>query len=134
MSGSNTRNSRDAADTVSAHLADIQAIAGLLDDHRAEDTIALDVRETCSFADYFVIATVNSQGHLRGLLVRLDELFARRGIVPFHPRRRNEETGWVLIDLGYAVVHLMTAQMREFYELEKLWFGAETVFRASGRL
>ena len=118
-------------DAMSDNLEDIIAVSQLLDDHRAEDTIALDVHETCGFADYFVITTVNSQGHLRGLLVRLAELFSERDIVPFHPRRRSEETGWVLIDLGYAVIHLMTSEMQEFYELEKLWFGAKAVFEAS---
>lgn len=108
----------------------VVAIARLLDDHRAEDTVALDVRGVCSFADYFVIATVTSQGHLRGLITRLDELFRERDITPLRPRRRTEDAGWVLIDLGFAVVHLMTAAMREFYELERLWFGATPVFTA----
>ena len=108
-----------------------QAIAQLLDGHRAANTVALDVRETCSFADYFVIATVTSRGHLRGLIMRLDELFRERDIIPFRPRRRSAEAGWVLVDLGFVVVHLMTAEMREFYELERLWFGAKEVFSAS---
>ena len=108
-----------------------QAIAQLLEDHQATNTVALDVGETCSFADYFVIATVTSQGHLRGLITRLDELFREHDITPLRPRRRSAEAGWVLIDLGFTVVHLMTAEMREFYELERLWFGAEEVFPAS---
>ncbi len=108
----------------------IQAIAQLLDDHRATNTVALDMREICSFADYFVIATVTSQGHLRGLIMLLDELFRDHDIIPLRPRRRSAEAGWVLIDLGFIVVHLMTAEMREFYELERLWFGAERVFPA----
>ena len=116
---------------MSDNLDDILAVSQLLDDHRAEDTVALDVRETCAFTDYFVIATVNSQGHLRGLLMRLSEFFRERDITPFHPRRRGAETGWVLIDLGYALVHLMTSEMREFYELEKLWFGAKSVYEAT---
>ena len=109
----------------------VEEIATLLDDHRAANTIALDVREQCSFADYFVVATVTSQGHLRGLISRLDELFRERDIRPLHPRRRSEEAGWVLIDLGFAVVHLMTREMREFYELERLWFGASRVYSSS---
>jgi len=112
-------------------LDDVMAIARLVDDARARDTVALDVRESCSFADYFVIATVNSQGHLRGLIPQLDDLFRERDIVPLHPRKRNSEMGWVLIDLGYAVVHLMTDELREFYELERLWFGSERIYSAS---
>jgi ribosome-associated protein len=110
---------------------DVRAVAQLLDDAKCRDTVALDVRESCSFADYFVIATVNSQGHLRGLIDQLDELFRDRSLVPIHPRKRSTEIGWVLLDLGFAVIHLMTEELRNFYELERLWFGAATVYSAS---
>ena len=115
-------------DTSDKAVQNTRDIAQLLDDHRAIGTVALDVREICTFADFFVIATVTSQGHLRGLITRLDELFDDHGIVPLNPLRRSSEAGWVLIDLGYAVIHLMTEEMREFYELERLWFGATRVF------
>lgn len=107
---------------------DALAIARLLDDAKAESTVVLDVADTCGFADFMVIATSLSQGHLRGLLVQLDSLFIERGIEPLHPRRRDSEFGWVLVDLGFAVVHLMSKELREFYELERLWFGATTIF------
>jgi len=119
-----------AATSADAYLEHSLKIAELLDGHKAQQTVVLDVSEICSFADFLVISTVTSQGHLRGLLVRLDELFSERDIIPLHPRRRSEEAGWVLIDLGFAVVHLMTREMRDFYELESLWFGARTVFEA----
>jgi ribosome-associated protein len=106
-------------------------VAELLDDAQARDTIALDVTGSCGFADYFVITTVNSQGHLRGLIVQLDELFRELDLEPLHPRKRDTEIGWVLIDLGFAVVHLMTEELREFYELERLWFGSETIYSSS---
>lgn len=103
-------------------------ISTLLADARAKDTVALDVHEMSGFADFFVIATVTSQGHQRGLVLQLDELFRERGIEPIHPRRRNSEVGWVLIDLGFVIVHLMNEEMREFYELERLWFGAKEIY------
>lgn len=112
----------------SNNLEAASRIASLLDDHRGGDTVALDVHEICSFADYLILTTVNSQGHLRGLITRLDGLFDELGVVPLRPRRRSEDAGWVLIDLGFAVIHLMTQEMRDFYELERLWFGAPTVF------
>ncbi len=106
-------------------------VAALLDDAQARETIALDVRASCGFADYFVIATVNSQGHLRGLIVQLDELFDELGTAPLRPRRRDSDIGWVLIDLGFAVIHLMTEEMRAFYELERLWFAADEIYSSA---
>lgn len=105
----------------------VVAVARLLTDANASETIALDVHEMSGFADFFVIATVSSQGHQRGLILQLDELFRERDIEPLHPRRRNSEVGWVLIDLGFLVIHLMSEEMRSFYELERLWFGARQV-------
>ncbi len=106
-------------------------VGTMLDDANARDTVVLDVQESCGFADYFVITTVNSQGHLRGLIVALDELFNELGLEPVHPRRRNSEIGWVLIDLGFVVIHLMSEEMRSFYELERLWFAAEVIYSPS---
>jgi len=106
-------------------------VAKLLDDAQARETLALDVSENCGFADFFVIATVNSQGHLRGLILQLDDLFRQLDIEPLHPRRRNTDIGWVLIDLGFAVIHLMTEELRGFYELERLWFGSKELYSSS---
>lgn len=113
------------------HRRQIERIATLLDDAQGRDTIALDVTGTCGFADYFVVTTVNSQGHLRGLIVQLDELFSELQLEPLHPRKRDTEIGWVLIDLGFGVVHLMTEELREFYELERLWFGSKRIYSSS---
>lgn len=113
------------------HREQVVRIAELLDDAQGRDTIALDVGETCGFADYFIVTTVNSQGHLRGLILQLDELFNDLDLQPLHPRKRDSEIGWVLIDLGFAVVHLMTDDLREFYELERLWFGATRIYSSS---
>ncbi|MFW5685789.1 MAG: ribosome silencing factor [Spirochaetota bacterium] len=113
------------------HQDHVVRIAQLLSDAQGRETIALDVSGTCGFSDYFVITTVNSQGHLRGLIVQLDELFRELDLRPFHPRKRDTEIGWVLIDLGFAVIHLMTEELREFYELERLWFGSETLYSSS---
>ncbi len=113
------------------HRLVVIRIATLLDEAQGRDTVALDVSDSCGFADFFVVSTVNSQGHLRGLILQLDELFRELEIEPLHPRRRNAEVGWVLIDLGFAVIHLMTEQMREFYELERLWFGSDEIYSSA---
>lgn len=113
------------------HRTQVLEVARLLDDAQARDPVALDVTGSCGFADYFVIATVNSQGHLRGLILQLDELFRSLELEPLHPRKRDTEIGWVLIDVGFVVIHLMTEELREFYDLERLWFGANEIYSAS---
>ena len=97
-------------------------IARLLEDHRGEDIRALYVGEMSSWTDYFVIATVRSSAHLRGLLRSLEEYFSENSIVSLTPRKTSRtDEGWVLIDCGSFVIHLMDRQHRDFYELEKLW-------------
>jgi ribosome-associated protein len=104
------------------------AIAQTLDDHQARDVLVIDIGDKCSFTDYFVIATVNSMGHLRGLIDRLEAPFAQHDVEPLRKPRRVQESGWTLIDCGTIVVHLMDEEMRKFYELEDLWFTGTVIF------
>lgn len=118
----------DMSDNEAKRQADVLAVAEVLDDAQAIDTIALDVSQTCGFAEYFVVATANSQGHLRGLIDQLNDLFFQRQIEPMRKLKRDTEIGWVLVDLGFAVIHLMSREMRDFYELERLWFGSQRLY------
>lgn len=124
MEQSSGRNNESTA----ARRESVVAIAHSLDDHKARDTLVLDIADKCSFTDFFVISTVNSDGHLRGLLDVLEETFAANGVEPMRKPRRVQESGWTLIDCGFVVVHLMSEEMRGFYELEDLWFTGTVVF------
>jgi len=110
------------------HREDALAIAALLDGNNGQDTLVLDLAETAGFTDYFVITTVTSATHLRGLVDRLGGVFDTREIEPLSPLRRSNEAGWMLVDCGYVVVHLMTKEYRDFYELERLWFSAPVIY------
>jgi ribosome-associated protein len=108
---------------------DVLEIARILEDHRAEEVIALYIGAMSDWTDYFIISTVRSAAHLKGLLRRLQEFFDERSITPLTRRKLlNRESGWVLIDCGRFVVHLMDREHREFYELEKLWFRNELIY------
>ncbi|UCF98724.1 MAG: ribosome silencing factor [Spirochaetaceae bacterium] len=108
---------------------DVLDIARLLEDHRAEQVMALYIGEMSDWTDYFIISTVRSAAHLKGLLRLLSETFAQKSISPLRPRKlHSREAGWVLIDCGRFVVHLMDREHREFYELEKLWFKNELIY------
>jgi ribosome-associated protein len=119
------------ADTVNSDK--IEEIAQLLEDHKGENTVVLDVRERCSWTDTFIITTVRSQAHLHGLLRHLYQFLDQNGIEPFKKRKGGLENDWVLIDCGFLVIHLMNGELREFYELEKLWFGSRVVGRSRDR-
>ena len=100
--------------------------ARLIDEHKGEDTVVLDIGGVSSFADYFVISTARSSAHLAGLHRELDAFLRRRGIRPRHGGHKSVgESGWLLLDCGDFVVHLMEKEQREFYDLERLWFKAE---------
>jgi ribosome-associated protein len=101
--------------------------ARLLSEHKGEGTVVLDISTLSSFADYFVISTARSAAHLAGLHRQLTEYLHARGIRASNRHKSRPETGWVLVDCGDIVVHLMEAEQRSFYELERLWFRAETV-------
>ena len=101
--------------------------ARLIADHRGENTVVLDIAGTSAFADFFVISTVRSSAHLAGLFRELTEFFHSRGIRPRGHHRRSFVNGWLLLDCGDFIVHLMEKEQRDFYDLERLWFRAERV-------
>ena len=106
-------------------------IASMLDDHRAENTLVLNVSSMCSWTDFFVIATVRSQAHLKGLLDRLNAYLKHNKVNSLNNRKSRNNQSWVLIDCGDFIIHLMEKDMRDFYELEKLWFKSESIYHSS---
>ena len=100
----------------------VRDLGGLLQDHKGADVLVLDIRQINDWTDFFVIATAASNTHLDGLERHVKEFCSERNIEILRKSRRPAaEDGWRLIDLGRAVVHLMSAQARDFYELERLW-------------
>ncbi|MDR1507974.1 MAG: ribosome silencing factor [Treponema sp.] len=108
----------------------VQALCVLLDEHRAGEVTALDLRELHSWTDYFIIATVTSGAHRDGLLRHVKDFAGERGISMRGSGKTSSGTDdlWSLVDLGTVVVHLMSPSSRSFYELERLWSSAKTVY------
>ena len=92
-------------------------------DRKAEDVLALDVRELVSFADSFVIATGGSDRHVRAIVDGIEEALRARGEKPLGVEGA-EEGRWVLIDCDDAVVHVFLRDVRQHYDLERLWSDA----------
>jgi ribosome-associated protein len=95
-------------------------IVQALKDAKGQDIRVLDVRELTDFTDYMVIVTGTSSRHVLTLADKVSEHLRSLGRKP--AGREGESVGdWVLIDFGDVVVHVMRPQVRDFYNLEKLW-------------
>lgn len=97
-----------------------QLVFDALDDLKAVDVRLLDVREKTSVTDVMVIATGTSTRHVKSLADNVVLKAKEQGVPPLGVE--GEDVGeWALIDLGDVVVHVMQAEVRELYQLEKLW-------------
>lgn len=91
-----------------------------LDDLKAVDARVLDVREKTNVTDVMVIATGTSARHVKSLANNVVVEAKKNGETPIGIE--GDDTGeWVLVDLGDVVVHILQAEIRDFYQLEKLW-------------
>ncbi len=93
--------------------------------HKAQDIKVLDVSSLTDVMDTMVICTATSIRHAASMAEKLVEATKKVGIKPFNKVQDQTDTGWILVDLLDVVVHIMLAETREFYSLEKLWTAAE---------
>jgi ribosome-associated protein len=91
---------------------------------QARDVLVLDVRETTSFTDYFLIATGANTRQVQAIADGITQALKRLGE---HPSSLEgyENAEWVLIDYGDFVIHIFSPKAREYYDLERLWRDAK---------
>jgi len=95
-----------------------------LDDDKAEDVVQIDLRGRTAMGDYMVIASGRSSRQVAAIS---DKLLERvKAATGRTPRVEGKETGdWVLVDTGDVIVHVFRPEVREFYQLEKMWLPVE---------
>jgi ribosome-associated protein len=98
------------------------AVTTALDDMKAVNVRVLDVRGLTDIADTMVIASGNSDRHVRSIAERVVEQARAAGFRPLGTEGAKDGE-WVLVDLQDIVVHVMLPRVREFYGLERLWEG-----------
>jgi ribosome-associated protein len=101
-------------------IAKAEAIAGAAIDLKAQDIVVLDVRNVLSFADTLILATGTSDRHTRAIADAIEARMLSLGERPLGSEGYDEGR-WVLIDLTDVIVHVFLREVREFYDLERLW-------------
>ncbi len=100
------------------------ASAGLA--KKAEEVVALDLRSSADFTDFFLVLSGQNQRQLVAIADAVVDALRALGRRPAHvegyPRQE-----WILLDYSSFVVHVMTPRSRAFYDLERLWGGAKRV-------
>ncbi len=98
----------------------LERILSSLDDDKAEDVVQIDLRGKTSIGDYMIVASGRSTRQVAAMSEKLmDRLKQEYGI---GCKVEGKDTGdWVLIDSGDVIVHLFRPEVREFYQIEKMW-------------
>lgn len=103
-----------------ARAALVKVVAAALDEMKAVNVKVLDVREATDVADCMVLASGNSDRHVRSISDRVVERAKAAGYRPLGVEGQRDAE-WVLVDLNDVIVHVMLPRVREFYALETLW-------------
>jgi len=99
-----------------------ETVTTALEDMKAVNVRVLDVRGLTDIADTMVIASGNSDRHVRSIAERVLEKAKAAGFRPLGTEGARDGE-WVLVDLQDLIVHVMLPRVREFYGLERLWEG-----------
>ncbi len=102
----------------------LNTVQTALEDLKAKNIKILNVHELTEVMDYIVIADATSKRHVKALADNVTVEVKKEGFIPLG-REGDRDSDWTLVDIGAVVVHVMTPQAREFYDLEGLWSSPE---------
>jgi ribosome-associated protein len=116
------RKSTPPAELVSRHGSEdlLARVLHWLDDAKAENIVTIDIKDKSSIGDYMVISSGRSDRHVGAVAEQVQRRLKDEGL----GRARIEgqpQCDWVLIDIGDIIVHVFRPEVREFYNLEKMW-------------
>ncbi len=97
-----------------------QLVINALEDLKAQNLLVLDVKGATSVTDYMILASGSSSRQVMALARNVQDAIRKEGMEPLSIEGLDAGE-WVLVDLGDIIVHVMQPQVREYYDLEKLW-------------
>ena len=114
----NTDGKTAASNQTEIELIDL--ILSVLDDAKAEDIVSIDIREKSGIADFMVVASGRSNRHVGAIADQLSRAMRENNFGKPKMEGANQ-CDWVLVDSGDVIVHLFRPEVREFYNIEKMW-------------
>lgn len=102
-------------------------VANLASDKKASDIQVLNLQDVSPFADYFVVATVESRPQMQALVGTIVEMCKKT--LGLQPRgiERDPSAPWTLVDFGDVILHIFNPESRGFYQLENFWSHAQAI-------
>ena len=107
----------------------LNLILSRLDDMKAEETVTIDLRGKSSITDYMIVTTGRVNRHVGAIAENVAKSLKENGAPAPHIEGL-PNCDWVLIDSGDVIVHVFRPEVREFYNLEKMWDSDKPVKKA----
>ncbi len=107
-------------------LEHIKAIVAELEEKKATEIKAINVSETSSVTDYFIVATGNSEPQLRALSSAVQR-YLKEANIDVLGVEAGDESGWIVVDAFHFIIHLFLPEQRDAYRLAQLWKDGELI-------
>jgi ribosome-associated protein len=98
----------------------LNLILSRLEDMKAEETVTIDLRGKSAYSDYMIVTTGRANRHVGAIAENVTKSLKENGVKNIHVEGM-PNCDWVLIDSGDVIVHVFRPEVREFYNLERLW-------------
>ena len=102
------------------------SLTDILAEKQVADILLLDLRSLQTFADFFIIGTVDN---IRQAKTVIDLIFKQKNELGTSLIKQDggPESEWILLDVGGVVIHLFSKETREYYDIESLWSSTKTI-------
>jgi ribosome-associated protein len=115
-----------AADVAASRALALQ-IADIIAEGPARDTLVLDIHGLTTISDFFVITSGENERQLRAIARDVRDELDKIGVRPNRADEGSTASGWLLLDYGNVIIHILDVDQRSFYRLEELWSDAPTL-------